>query len=138
MELSSPSNPDVDASARPSRRKSGRAVKAPEILGAKRKRVEAIDPDDESQSEMEDSEGEPDEEELRESRRKVKRTNTGKAAPKRTKTGGMSSQLPMRPAPKPKAKTGKKVARTEPLADEGAVGLYGESTCSLVPSMDCG
>lgn len=137
MELSSPSNPDVDASAQPSRRKSGRVHKKPEFLSpgsaGKRKRDAretgdadgGADMNDESEDENDDD---ADEEELREQRRKKKRVNKDRSRPtakkKRMANGitlGGSSILVRRPANKA-AKS--KNASSDAAAEVG--GLYGE------------
>lgn len=141
MELSSPSEPDVDPSARPSRRKSGRVAKQPERLAtsssAKRKRGDdAEDTDGVGASADEDGasdsdDGEPDEEELREKKRNAKRGTASKTAPKRTKTNAgasVATKLPLRPV-KSKAKTSRprKVAQLKDTAAEDVGGLYGEN-----------
>ena len=130
MELSSPSNPDVDPSAKPSRRKSGRVVKAPAVFSpegsAKRKRSDGEDSDDESPDEAQPSDGEPDEEELKEKKRKVKRTGSTKTATKRSKANGVITELPIRSATKGKANRPKKAAKAKVALPEGAVGLFGK------------
>ena len=138
MELSSPSNPDVDPSARPSRRKSGRVPKKPEFLSpgasSKRKRDQP-GPDSENANEdveMDDAsedvdEDDPDEEELREQRRKKKRVRKDHVRPsvkeRKTPNGvpaGSTSTLVRRPAKKP-VKSPK--GHFEAAEDVG--GLYG-------------
>lgn len=146
MELSSPSNPDIDPSARPSRRKSGRVSKKPEFLApgpaGKRKRNDGdvdvedqdgdADMDDASETASDDDDDDPDEEELREQRRKKKKKRRGNAdrpkpaAPRRKPNGvasGASTTLVRRPAKKAaKAKKG----QFEAEAAEEIGGLYGE------------
>ena len=149
MELSSPSNPDVDSSARPSRRKSGRVSKQPDFLspgnGKRKRRTEGVqagdedvDQDMEDASDVDDNEendDEPDEEELREERRKKKRkvaADKPKPATKKQKPNGVitgtSTTLARRPAKKiPKPQKG----QIESALQVG--GLYGETICEDRP-----
>jgi hypothetical protein len=131
MELSPASNPDGEETTRPSRRKSGRAVHAPERLVAssapKRKRddiedVSGEDEDDDADDAPEDEDDEPAEEEVREKTQKTKRAGGVKAtAPKRAKTTAGTTKLASRP--KTKARTTKKGAKLDSASDVG--GLYG-------------
>ncbi len=139
MELSPPSNPDVDQSARPSRRKSGRVTNKPEQLSpssgtgsAKRKRAtDGLDSDleqDSASAEGDDeSEGEPDEEEMRERRRKARRPSSGEAKgpPKRAKTNGTTTKLAIRTTTG-KAKKSNKARQLQDAAADEVGGLYGE------------
>lgn len=123
MELSSPSNPDVETGLRPSRRKSGRATKQTEVLdpsdgmGSKRKH-NSLSGTSAAESE-EDNDDEPDEEELRERNRKARKT-----APKRAivKNKTLNGSMPVRPAPS-RAKKTKRAAGFAGAQDVG--GLYG-------------
>lgn len=137
MELSSPTHPDVDASAQPSRRKSGRVSKQTDFLtsSAKRKRVEddGAQEDENGDADMDDAsdddqDDEPDEEELREQRRKQRSKGASKAKPpaKKQKPNGVGAgahaTLVRRPANKAtKAKKGQ-IASAEEVG-----GLYGKS-----------
>lgn len=134
------SNSDSDAPASTSRRKSGRVVKKPAVLGVssptgstKRKRndveedsndAEEMAPDT-SDEDMESSEGEPDEEEIREKRRKAKNRKKGQVKPpvKKAKPNGQTVNLAMRPAPK-RARKPKKAKALEGADAEDAGGLY--------------
>ena len=141
MELSPSSNPDVDSSAQPSRRKSGRVSRKPQVLAptfnAKRKRTPEstedvngdVDMDSLSDESEDRDEDEPDEEERREAKR-VKRwrpnaANKAKIAPKKPKANGAAGDLPIRTiTSKPKkAKQPRKVTIAEA---EDVGGLYGE------------
>ena len=142
MELSPDSNPDAEQSARPSRRKSGRAVHAPERLVAssaptKRKRDEIEDFDDEGDEDDVDmgADGEEDEqdeddgddeaaaEEVRDRKRKTRRTtSTGATASKKAKT--KSTKVKPATRPKVKARTVKKGAQIDSAEEVG--GLYGK------------
>lgn len=138
MELSPVSSPIAEQSTRPSRRKSGRAVHAPERLVAssapKRKRDEDEDVEDEDDDEdMDDvlgeEEDEPAAEEIQDKQRKARRTGGGRAtAPKRVKTTA-TSKLATRP--KGKTKIIRKGAKL--VAAEDAGGLYGK----LKPQITC-
>ena len=152
MELSSPSNPEVDSSARPSRRKSGRATKQTEFLSpagsAKRKRnQDAVDPTDaDSDAESDDApeedenDNDPDEEELRERRRKQKSKAANKPKPTAKKqkingvSAGASATLVSRPAKK--ATKGKKAPRPSAAQAGGLYGMYAADkfgqTCALL------
>lgn len=133
MELSPDSNPDTAETTRPSRRKSGRAVHAPERLvtssAPKRKRdevddEEAEEDEEDSSEDVDDADDEPDAEEVRDKKRKAKRTTSAKAAaPKRVKTKNATTKLATRP--KARAKTVRKGATIGSAEDVG--GLYGES-----------
>jgi len=143
MELSPDSNFDAEQSARPSRRKSGRAVHAPERLVAssaptKRKRDEVEDVDDEDAGEDVDMDGDEDDdeqdgdddadeadaEEVRDKKRKTSRTtSTGAKASKKAKTKSTKAKPATRP--KVKARTVKKGAQIDSAEEVG--GLYGMS-----------
>ena len=103
MELSPASNPDADSTVRPSRRKSGRVVKAPQFLAShEQDRTGDGDVDMNSESdEDEDQDDEADEEELKEQRRrKRKAPAANKAAPsKKSKPNGATTTLAIRSAP---------------------------------------
>ncbi|EON70032.1 hypothetical protein W97_09300 [Coniosporium apollinis CBS 100218] len=136
------SNSDSDAPASTSRRKSGRVVKKPAVLGVssptgstKRKRNDVEEDSDDaeemapdaSDEDMESSEGEPDEEEIREKRRKAKNRKKGQVKPpvKKAKPNGQTVNLAMRPAPK-RARKPKKAKALEGADAEDAGGLYTE------------
>ena len=156
-ELSDPATPDtsIDMNGAANRRKSGRARQKPVLLNkdpnipqvssgsGKRKRADARveDVEDLSDDENESSQGEsdPDEEELKERRRKAVRSRKTptKSAAKRVKTGpNLNTNLAVRPAVHKARKAAKpKSSRARPIknaADAGS-GLYGE-TESLVRS----
>lgn len=147
MELSPPSNPEIDPSDQPSRRKSGRVSKKPDVLtpsfNAKRKRTPEATEDvnggintDELSDEADDAEeDEPDEEEQREAKR-VKRSrakmNKPRAAPKKLQANGVTSDLAIRTIGS-KSKKAKKPQTAQRAQAEGIGGLYGkfEATCNL-------
>jgi len=135
MELSSPSNPDVDASGKPSRRKSGRVVPPRQIYSpsgsTKRKRGDGADSGEESSDDAEDSEEEPHEEDTRPRERSTKKTSTNKSFHKRAKTNGVTTQLAMRPAAKSKAKKPRQ-GQTNKAEVGDAVGLYGKSCLEVL------
>ena len=127
------------------RRKSGRAVKKPDLLqedpsthnnnNGKRKRVdraEGEDDDIEDDASGEDSvgesDGEADEEELKEKRRKASKAKKGQSKPaaKKSKTVNGMGNLAIRPAPNgvKKAPRAKK-PRARESAAEVTDGLYG-------------
>ena len=136
------SNNDVTSSpvATGSRRKSGRATKAPEKFvpdvpssqpgpaSAKRKRGgedaenDASDLEDEEAEESDDTIESGGEEEVRESRKRAKTTK--KPAAKKPKVNGTVShdETPHVPLPSRPKKAGKRVA----IADKDAEGLYGK------------
>lgn len=135
-----PSSPNARAGAR---RKSGRVVQKPDILGAsspagtaKRKRAERdeeedVDVEDASEEDVEESEGEPDEEEIRERRRKVKKSKGAarKPATKKARPNGDAVSLAIRPA----TGKGKRARKAKPqhipvtaATAEEAGGLYGK------------
>ena len=138
MELSSPSNVSATTSVQPSRRKSGRVTHKPDVLspGAASRRRAASTSDAEDDVEMDDissgqdidSDGEPDEEELLEQRRRSrKRPSNGKssAPAKKTKTNGASTSLAIRPAPKAPRRPKKTTLAPTIDAEKGDVGsLY--------------
>lgn len=137
MEVSSPAAEDAPSAS--TRRKSGRVVKAPEILGAtsKRKRAETNGDDDDGDeasdvADSEDEEAEPDEEELKEKRRRVRTSGAGKprapAKKKAKSVNGDPVSLAIRPAksaPK-RAPAKRKPAQATVVDAENAGGLYGE------------
>ncbi|KAL9051225.1 MAG: hypothetical protein Q9162_006152 [Coniocarpon cinnabarinum] len=138
MELSSPSNPEVDSSARPSRRKSGRVTKQTKFLspGSSTKRKRTDDEEEDGDSRAHDStdpepeddanEDEPDEE-LRERRRKQKSKTAakGKPAAKKQKPNGISAATHTTLVRRPAKKTAKaKPSGVPSAADAG--GLYGK------------
>lgn len=138
MELSSPTA--ADTSSAPSRRKSGRVTKAPEILGAtKRKRNadngDAEDASDADSSDENDDDDEPDEEEMKEQRKRARKSNAAKPkAPAKKKAKAVNGEpmsLAIRPAKNAtKAKAAPKRRKPQPAnaADAESVGgLYGRS-----------
>lgn len=134
MELSSPSNPEVDSSMQSSRRRSGRVALQPERASsdtsAKRKYATINGAEDsDAESESEDGDGEPDEEELKEKKRKARKVASGKPAAKRAKPT-LDGPIPVRPAPS----RAKKTKRAAPLAAAAGAqeigGLYGRITSS--------
>ncbi|KAL6721547.1 cohesin complex subunit [Lecanora helva] len=152
MELSDPPTPDtsIDMNSTTDRRKSGRAKQKPVLLnkdpniphssmssGGKRKRVEAhtetvAELSDEDEDESSHVESDPDEEELKDKRRKLARSKKAapKSAAKKRKTGpDLSANLAMRPAVNGVKKTKKpKQPRARPLKNdaEAGTGLYAE------------
>lgn len=127
------------------RRRSGRVVKKPDILGdqistaGKRKRGEAAADDnededlDEDEDDDEEEDGEPDEEELKARRKRARKSAPSKPkAPKKTQqSNGMN--LAIRPAkkPKPARSRAKKAVRFSAAEDVG--GLYGQSQDLTLP-----
>lgn len=130
-----------DATSSSARRKSGRVTKKPEKFtpgasptgAAKRKRGDdndsGVDADEATSEEDESTEGEPDEEELRERRRNTKSKAPAKRpAQKKAKTNGKSVTLAMRPAtgaPKKSSRPRKAPIRKSILAGDETEGLYG-------------
>jgi cohesin complex subunit SA-1/2 len=138
MEVSSPTA--EDAPSKSTRRKSGRVVKAPEVLGAtsKRKRAETNGGNDEGDDasdaeDSEDDEAEPDEEELKEKRKRVRTSTATKSkAPAKKKAKSVDGEpvsLAIRPAKSaPKRAPAKRKPAQATVADaESAGGLYGKS-----------
>ncbi|KAF9700282.1 hypothetical protein EKO04_001807 [Ascochyta lentis] len=138
-----------EATSASARRKSGRVTKKPEKFtpgaspagSSKRKRGDdnnnndnndsGVDADETTSEEEDDStEGEPDEEELRERRRKTKgKTPAKRPAPKKAKTNGKSVTLAMRPAagaPKKSSRPRKAPVRKSILAGDETEGLYAD------------
>ncbi len=146
MELSDP-----ESSHATNRRKSGRAVKKPDFFqedpttpstnSAKRKRADRAVEDDEDIGEdasgeesVEDSDGEADEEELKEKRRRASKAKKGQSKPaaKKPKTVNGMGKLAIRPAPNGVKKTSR--PRKPPprqSAVEEVDGLYGMPIRSL-------
>ena len=136
MELSPASNPECDSGARPSRRKSGRVTKKPELLSpstptgsGKRKRVgsegDASDDDDGdgASAGVGGTDGESDEEEVRERRKKAHGRNANSAA-KRPKTNGAKMKLAIRPAGVKKKKL-RNQAQAQDVTAKEVGALYG-------------
>lgn len=152
MELSSPSNPEVDSSVQPSRRKSGRVSRKPDVLTpsftAKRKRIENVEAqDDNSDVGMDEdaSSGEeqgetdgPDEEESRQIRRakrfksNIKRSN---AASKKTRIDGDASGLAIRQR-QAQPKKARKLPKARIANAQEAGGLYGTSKSFVYDIVD--
>lgn len=133
MELSPASDPDMDNTAKSSRRKSGRVSRKPEVLSpshapAKRKRgADADEDEDEELDDLEDDQGEPsdaeeeepDEEEIRDRKRKTKSKPRSKPAPKKSKTSTVARN---------EAGGSSKTTKSRPRASAGATPkLYGMS-----------
>ena len=135
MELSPASNPERDSGARPSRRKSGRVTKKPELLSpstttgsGKRKRAgdegDASDNDGDSASAgVGGTDGESDEEEVRQ-RRKKAHGRDAKSAAKRPKTNGAKMKLAIRPAGVKKKKL-RNQAQAQDVTAKEVGALYG-------------
>ena len=134
MELS-PSNPEADPRARPSRRKSGRVSKQTDFLSpatANKRKRDASEPDvqededeDASQDDLDDDE--PDLEELRDQRRKQKRkvgASNNKPVAKRQKPNGAVSSATTTLVRRPANKTSK-VKKGAIASAEEVGGLYG-------------
>lgn len=140
MELSDPgSSHAID------RRKSGRAVKKPDFFqedasthsnsSAKRKRADRAEGEEDmghdasGEDSVDDSDGEADEEELKEKRRRAPKAKKvqNKPAAKKPKTVNGMGKLAIRPAPNgvKKAARPKKQTRVRQSAVEDADGLYG-------------
>lgn len=140
MSSSPLSEAEVDATETANKRRSGRVTRKPNLFtaapgGAKRKRnaaddrEEQVDDDDNSEEEDDsESEGEPDEEEMREKRTKARK---GKSAPgkkpaaKRPKTNGTTA-LPLRGG-QAKTRKPKKAKALDEAAAEEAGGLFGKA-----------
>ena len=156
MELSDPATPSTDAI---NRRKSGRTKQKPLLYqqdpnipivsnrSGKRKRAESIIvdandvdnvDDSEEESITDESDGDPDEEELKEKRRTEAKAKTAPTRPptkKPKKTPSTTTNLPMRPATngvkkvskprKPRAKP-----RNDSIAETDEDGLFGELAAS--------
>lgn len=141
MELSDPGSSHAI-----NRRKSGRAVKKPDFFqedasthsnsSAKRKRADRAEGEDEDmghdasgEDSVDDSDGQADEEELKEKRRRAPKAKIvqGKPVAKKPKTVNGMGKLAIRPAPNgvKKAARPKKQTRVRQSAVEDADGLYG-------------
>ena len=143
MELSSPSNPEVDPSVQPSRRKSGRVSKKPDVLTpsftTKRKRTEdeeaqdengdvEMDEDASSGEEQGETDG-PDEEEAREARRAKRsksNTNRSNVASKKARVDGDAPGLAIRQR-QAQPKKARKLPKAKLANAQEAGGLYGTS-----------
>lgn len=142
MELSDPGSSHAT-----NRRKSGRAVKKPEFFqedanahsnnSGKRKRVDQAEVEDEGiasdasgEDSVDESDGQADEEELKEKRRRAPKAKKvqRKPAAKKPKTVNGMGKLAIRPVPngvKSTAPRLKKQPRARPSAAQATDGLYG-------------
>lgn len=151
MELSDPITPHSGAGDATNRRKSARAKQKPVLLqddittsrstngNAKRKRGDiegenATDSDDDilgEESSAQESDGDPDEEEIKEKRRRAPRAKKapGKPAAKKPKTTNVrATKLPVRPAMngvKKASRPAKPRARSKRAVSNDGTGLYG-------------
>ena len=151
MELSDPASPDHSANDATNRRTSGRAKQKPVLYqqdpnisvvsnsNGKRKHVELPGGDDGSQKEdgsaedssIDGSDGDPDEEELKEKRRKAPKAKKGpvKPAVKKARTrNDVTTKLPIRPATNGVRKPAKprKPRARQPAVEQAGTGLYGK------------
>ena len=155
MELSDPATPrgSPNMNNAPNRRKSGRVTQKPVLLNkdpniiqvstssGKRKRAESHvdeveDSSDAERSASSHNESDPDEEELKERRKKTARSRNppAKSAAKKAKTGpSLTTNLAVRPAVNGVKKTTKpKKSRARPVQDgeDAGTGLYGWRSAS--------